>query len=164
MTDYWTRLQDKVVTALEKVKIEIPSGVTAVFDRLDKVAESTAPGFEACETGEYSLFEVLQGKVPGNSQDNIAGQLISGDGTIAQSILLDLAGRSTLEIYMSTSVNHNISADVSTDNTNWITDYKTWSAVQLVKETWQIGFKYVKLKSNPVAGTHTITLMLSAGR
>jgi len=84
--------------------------------------------------------------------------------TVAQEITLDLQGRTVLEIYTSSTVATTFRLDVSMDGTTWITDYATWTGVNSVKETWTIGFRYVKLKSDAagVAGD-VVDLVLSAG-
>ena len=98
-------------------------------------------------------------------QQNVYSQLIGADETVAQSITLDVAGRTLLDIYASASVAATFRLDVSNDNTNWISDYLTWAAVTEVKETHTNAFRYLRLKSDAAgAAGDLVSLYLTGGR
>jgi hypothetical protein len=90
-------------------------------------------------------------------------QLIGADETVAQSITLDTKEKKLLEVYAKADASTTFHLDVSTDNTNWVNDYKTYSAVTEVKDTLWNGFQYARLRSDAagVAG-NKVTLILSA--
>ena len=98
-------------------------------------------------------------------QQNVYSQLIGADETVAQSITLDVAGRTLLDIYASAGVAATFRLDVSNDNTNWISDYLTWAAVTEVKETHTNAFRYLRLKSDAAgAAGDLVSLYLTGGR
>jgi len=98
-------------------------------------------------------------------QQNVYSQLIGADETIAQSITLDVSGRTLLDIYGKADTATPFGLDCSNDNTNWITDYLTWAAVTEVKETHTNAFRYLRLKSNAAGGAgNLISLYLTAAR
>lgn len=75
MVDY--RDREARDTSLAKVKIEIPPEVKATFDRLDKVADTNAEGFEPCGAGEYSLYKVLKDIMQNaNTERTIINQIL----------------------------------------------------------------------------------------
>ena len=92
----------------------------------------------------------------------VYSQTIGADETIAQSITLDTGGKILLEVYAKADASTTFHLDVSTDNTNWILDYKTYTGT-LVQDTLWNGFQYVRLRSDAagVAG-NKVTLILSA--
>ena len=98
-------------------------------------------------------------------QQNVYSQLIGADETVAQSITLDVSGRTLLDIYSKADTATTFRLDCSNDNTNWITDYLTWAAVTEVKETHTNAFRYLRLKSDAagVAG-NLISLYLTGAR
>jgi len=90
-------------------------------------------------------------------------QLINADETVAQSITLDTEGCKLLEVYATAAASTTFHLDVSNDNTNWFTDYKTYSAVTSVKDTLWNGFRYVKLRSDAAGSAgNKVTLSLAA--
>ena len=98
-------------------------------------------------------------------QQNVYSQLIGADETIAQSITLDVSGRTLLDIYGKADTATPFGLDCSNDNTNWITDYLTWAAATEVKETHTNAFRYLRLKSNAAGGAgNLISLYLTAAR
>jgi len=92
----------------------------------------------------------------------VYSQTIGVDETIAQSITLDTRGKILLEVYAKADALTTFHLDVSTDNTNWISDYKTYTGT-LVQDTLWNGFRYVRLRSDAagVSG-NKVTLILSA--
>lgn len=96
---------------------------------------------------------------------NVFAQLLGADETLSQSITLDTAGRTLLDIYTIAAAATTFRLDVSNDNTNWITDYLTWAAVASVKETHTNAFRYLRLKSDAagVAG-NLVSLYLTGAR
>jgi len=93
----------------------------------------------------------------------VYSQLIGADETTAQSITLDTGHRKLLEVYATADASTTFHLDVSNDNTNWINDYYTWSAVTSVKGTYWNGFRYVRLRSDAagVSG-NKVSLYLAA--
>jgi len=85
------------------------------------------------------------------------------DETAAQAITLDSKGKRLLELYGRASTATTFRLDVSPDNTYWITDYKTYSAVTEAKDTQWNAFRYVRFKSDAAgAAGDTVDLVLSA--
>ncbi|MDI6815277.1 MAG: hypothetical protein QMC90_04275 [Dehalococcoidales bacterium] len=118
------------------------------------------------EAGNPQQFLVKpDGRLIIAGHQNVYSQLLGADLTAAQSITLDVAGRTLLNIYALADAATTFRLDVSTDNTNWITNYLTWAAVTEVKETHTIAFRYLRLKSDAagVAG-NLVSLYLTAGR
>ena len=90
-------------------------------------------------------------------------QLIGANETVAQSVTLDTKEKKLLEVYAKADASTTFHLDVSTDNTNWINDVKTYSGVTLATDTLWNGFQYVRLRSDAagVAG-NKVTLILTA--
>jgi len=121
-----------------------------------KVKDATGTVIDPAKEGTLST---LSGKL-----DNVEASLLGADETAAQSVTLDLAGRSVLGISAWASAATNFKLEVSHDNVNWRT-LQSWSAVTSVITNIQIGFRYAKLSSAAagVAGD-TVNLVLQASR
>jgi len=58
-----------------------------------------------------------------------------------------------LEVYAKATSPTNFYLDVSCDNINWVNEYMSWKNVTEVKESMWIGFRYIRLRSDPAGST-----------
>jgi len=120
------------------------------------------------ESPNDKLHAVKPIAVTDDGKVKVAGDVIEShaeglDETVAQELTLDMKWRKLLSIYVKASTATNIHLDVSFDGITWLEDFKVWSSVSEVKETLEVAFRYVKLRSDG-AGTSgdTISLYMSA--
>jgi len=148
--------------------IETPSLITSRLQAYyyPTLPSETTPGYVDLATdAQHRLYVVDDQVLTVLTQLSTPtyAQLINADETTAQSVTLDTREKMLLEVYARADAATTFHLDVSTDNSNWVTDYKTYSNVTSVSETLWNGFRYVRLRSDATgtAGSK-VTLILSA--